>query len=224
MVPGLASGDSQAKVENRRSAAVPEGPELTEDRAIAAARESASRPSECGHRDVRSARSSTDIEVQYCSVPSQSSATRCVLTVIPVRTAARCPFGYVNLNNADSDLGCGRTPHPSTMAAPRLVSNSVAQLSSDSDLPPNGEDLPISDEVSPLLKPTGKRKRAHRQTISERWCTAQSSFLNVNSGLLLVAASQFFFSAMGIAVKWLNSLDDPVPTLEVCDHGRVFFP
>jgi drug/metabolite transporter (DMT)-like permease len=39
--------------------------------------------------------------------------------------------------------------------------------------------------------------------------------LNDNSGLLLIAASQFFFSAMGIAVKWLNGLDDPVPTLEL---------
>ena len=36
-----------------------------------------------------------------------------------------------------------------------------------------------------------------------------------NTGLLLVAASQFFFSLMNVAVKKLNSLDKPVPTLEV---------
>jgi hypothetical protein len=43
-----------------------------------------------------------------------------------------------------------------------------------------------------------------------------SAFFDENAGLLLVAASQFFFSAMATCVKWLNSLDDePVPMLEV---------
>ncbi|TFY76604.1 hypothetical protein EWM64_g7409 [Hericium alpestre] len=36
-----------------------------------------------------------------------------------------------------------------------------------------------------------------------------------NAGLLLVAASQFFFSLMNVAVKALNNLDEPVPTLEL---------
>jgi len=36
-----------------------------------------------------------------------------------------------------------------------------------------------------------------------------------NKGLLLVAASQFFFSIMNLAVKELNSIDPPVPALEV---------
>ncbi|KAH8987213.1 hypothetical protein EDB92DRAFT_1818055 [Lactarius akahatsu] len=88
------------------------------------------------------------------------------------------------------------------MAAARPLFNSVPRVSS-----------PIPDEASPLLKP--RRTHAHRQTISERWRTAWSSFLDDNSGLLLVVASQFFFSAMGVAVKWLIDLDDPVPTLEL---------
>jgi hypothetical protein len=99
------------------------------------------------------------------------------------------------------------------MAAARLVPHPATRISSDSDSPASGEGPPIPDEVFPLLKP--KRTQTHQQTISERWRTALSSFLNDNSGLLLVAASQFFFSAMGISVKWLNSLDKPVPTLEV---------
>jgi len=37
-----------------------------------------------------------------------------------------------------------------------------------------------------------------------------------NTGLLLVTASQAFFALMNVAVKKLNSLDLPVPTLEVC--------
>ena len=110
------------------------------------------------------------------------------------------------------------------MASARLVSNSVTRVSSDSDLPANGEGPPIPNEVSPLLQP--KRTQAPQQSIFERWRTVRSSFLDNNSGLLLVAAAQFFFSAMGIAIKWLNSLDDPVPTLEVCmtHRGRIFFP
>ena len=37
-----------------------------------------------------------------------------------------------------------------------------------------------------------------------------------NTGLLLVTASQAFFALMNVAVKKLNSLDPPVPPLEVC--------
>ncbi|KAF8499631.1 integral membrane protein DUF6 [Russula emetica] len=53
---------------------------------------------------------------------------------------------------------------------------------------------------------------------SERWHSARSSvsaFFDKNAGLSLIAASQFFFSAMNICVKWLNSLDEPVPILEL---------
>jgi hypothetical protein len=39
-----------------------------------------------------------------------------------------------------------------------------------------------------------------------------------NAGLLLVAASQFFFSLMNLAVKKLNSIEPPVPALEVYFH------
>jgi hypothetical protein len=37
-----------------------------------------------------------------------------------------------------------------------------------------------------------------------------------NTGLLLVAASQAFFSLMNVAVKILDSVDPPMPTLQVC--------
>ncbi|KAH9007499.1 EamA-like transporter family-domain-containing protein [Lactarius hengduanensis] len=95
------------------------------------------------------------------------------------------------------------------MAAARPVFSSAPRVSS----PASGECSLIPDEALPLLKP--RRTHAHRQTISERWRTAWSSFLDDNSGLLLVVASQFFFSAMGVAVKWLIGSDDPVPTLEL---------
>jgi hypothetical protein len=40
--------------------------------------------------------------------------------------------------------------------------------------------------------------------------------LGNNTGLLLVAASQGFLSLVNVAVKKLNEIDPPVPTLEVC--------
>jgi hypothetical protein len=42
-----------------------------------------------------------------------------------------------------------------------------------------------------------------------------STFFDKNAGLFLIVASQFFFSAMHVGVKWFSSLDEPVPVLEV---------
>jgi len=106
------------------------------------------------------------------------------------------------------------------VSCPLNTSNSPrrdASLSPTSDLPTCGEG-PLLDESSPLLK--HKSTHFHRKAIYERRCIAWSSFLDDNLGLLLVGLSQFFFSAMGTAVKWLNSLDEPVPTLEVNETRR----
>jgi hypothetical protein len=86
--------------------------------------------------------------------------------------------------------------------------------------------LPISapNDTSPLLQlPRGQ---VTEQNLSRRWHTARlsvSGFIDRNAGLLLVAASQFFFSAMNVCVKWLNTMDEPVPTLEVCHSFMLFF-
>lgn len=80
-------------------------------------------------------------------------------------------------------------------------------LSPDSELPSSGERAYIPDEASPLLP----HKQTPRRTVFAWW----NSFFNDNLGLLLVAASQFFFSAMNTSVKWLNSSEEPVPTLEL---------
>lgn len=87
---------------------------------------------------------------------------------------------------------------------------SKALSSSNSHLPASGEGPPTLDEISPLLK----TKDAHAHQSGPRR-SAVSSFLDDNAGLLLVAASQLFASAMSLSVKVLNSLDEPVPTLEV---------
>jgi hypothetical protein len=111
--------------------------------------------------------------------------------------------------------GSHSDPRASVMAAPclQVLSNSVTRVSSDSDLPTSGEPQgpPIPDETSPLLI---KTKDAHLHPTKPRR-SALSSFFDNNAGLLLVTASQLFASAMNLSVKVLNSLDDPVPTLEV---------
>jgi hypothetical protein len=78
------------------------------------------------------------------------------------------------------------------------------------------------DETSPLLGTNSAR--ALQPSHSERWHFL-SAFFDKNAGLSLLIASQFFFSAMNVCVKWLNSLDEPVPILEVRIGSRmVVFP
>ncbi|KAF8259022.1 integral membrane protein DUF6, partial [Lactarius quietus] len=70
--------------------------------------------------------------------------------------------------------------------------------------------MSILDESSPLLVSLKHTPRRFG-TIFAWW----NSFIDDNLGLLLVAVSQFFFSAMMVSVKWLNISDEPVPTLEL---------
>ena len=83
-----------------------------------------------------------------------------------------------------------------------------------SSSPPNGVDIP--EETSPLLEPG----RTPGRTIAQRWTPARSPFLEANLGLFLVASGECLVAATNTAVKLLNSSDEPVPTLEVCDGPR----
>jgi hypothetical protein len=77
----------------------------------------------------------------------------------------------------------------------------------------------VPNETSALL-PDGRVLVSQQSlTGTERGQSAISSFLDKNAGLLLVASSQFFFSASNLCVKLLNSLDESerVPILEVRD-------
>ena len=98
--------------------------------------------------------------------------------------------------------------------------------SSDPELSPTGglgDVLADPDEMTPLLRT--KHARACYRNFLEWWSSARSvttlsAYIDKNAGLLLVASSQFFLSAMNVSVKWLNSLDEPIPMLEVClRHG-----
>jgi hypothetical protein len=59
------------------------------------------------------------------------------------------------------------------------------------------------------------------ENVSERWRSSTSAFIDRNAGLLLVAGSEFFFSIINVSIKWLNSLDEPMPILEVCGAAKV---
>lgn len=58
--------------------------------------------------------------------------------------------------------------------------------------------------------------RPHRW--GSRWRDLHTQFMrqvDANTGLLLVAASQFFFSLMNLVVKQVDTIEPAVPTLEV---------
>jgi len=74
------------------------------------------------------------------------------------------------------------------------------------------------DDRSPLLQPDSVA--VPRKSLSERWHSNVSAFLDGNAGLLLVVASQFCFALSNVSVKWLNNLDEHIPMLEVRDALR----
>jgi hypothetical protein len=85
--------------------------------------------------------------------------------------------------------------------------------------PSSGPEFPASrggladpDESLPLL---GTDRGRVLQWGHSEWWHSMSTFFDENAGLFLIIASQFFFSAMHVCVKWFNSLDEPVPVLEV---------
>lgn len=71
-----------------------------------------------------------------------------------------------------------------------------------------------------------RRRRDQRPHYMRTLCAIQSNAVNFfkrNTGLLLVTASQVFLSLMNVAVKKLNGIDPPVPTLEVRSFPFFFY-
>ncbi|RPD56854.1 hypothetical protein L226DRAFT_513609 [Lentinus tigrinus ALCF2SS1-7] len=87
-------------------------------------------------------------------------------------------------------------------------------------------DIPLSPQVSFIPAPTSTTStnaglsgfaKGWRQVASQvaRWVGSIGEVVENNVGLLLVASSQLFFSLMNVGVKTLNSLDPPVPAMEL---------
>jgi hypothetical protein len=82
----------------------------------------------------------------------------------------------------------------------------------------------VPDETSPLLPvqqpelvPKTALKSRVQQSLSGRWHSTVSAYLDTNAGLLFIVGAQFLFAASNIAVKWLNGSDNHIPMLEVRD-------
>jgi hypothetical protein len=102
---------------------------------------------------------------------------------------------------------------------------SMPQFPSGPDLPASRDGLAdqVDSETSPLLG-TYHPHALQSTSPSEWWHSARSSvstFFDKNAGLCLITASEFFFSAMNISVKWLNGLNEPIPILEVRVSSKV---
>lgn len=94
------------------------------------------------------------------------------------------------------------TPLPTTDA--NTAFQQLRSPSNDSDVSDEGFDFSTRQSASKSLK--------------RRWRELSTQFLahvDANAGLLLVASSQFFFSLMNLVAKKVNTVDPPVPTLEV---------
>ncbi|KAK7682025.1 hypothetical protein QCA50_014989 [Cerrena zonata] len=79
------------------------------------------------------------------------------------------------------------------------------------ELPDEGEDLPNS---APSTRRTTTRRVEMPGPLRRLYMGTRETIQN-NTGMLLIAASQAFFSLMNVAVKKLNSLENPVPALEL---------
>jgi hypothetical protein len=117
-----------------------------------------------------------------------------------------------------------------TMTTPRSSYNPETRASPSPvrlGLPEEPSFVHVLDETSPLLPvqpepvPRFALKSRAQQSLSERWHSTVSAFLDTNAGLLLIVGAQFLFSASNVAVKWLNSSDNHIPMLEVRDTPRI---
>ena len=90
------------------------------------------------------------------------------------------------------------------------------------ELPDDSEDLPNPAPATRRITGTkkGSSKMKLPATLRRLYLGTKETIQN-NTGMLLIAGSQAFFSLMNVAVKKLNSLENPVPALEVRDQGRV---
>lgn len=114
---------------------------------------------------------------------------------------------------------------------PRLLQKSSSAMSSRTNystitpasdianftVPPSRAEETLQDSSS--YNDASQRKK----TQWRRYTTQGLDLIHNNIGLLLVASSELFFSLMNLAVKELNTIEPPVPTLEVCISIRVSY-
>lgn len=80
--------------------------------------------------------------------------------------------------------------------------------------------LPSESLPAPTTRPSPPHARSRLQRIYARTVDTLAN----NVGMLLIAASQGFFSLMNVSVKKLNSIDPPVPAFQVSSSSVVPAP
>lgn len=109
--------------------------------------------------------------------------------------------------------------------------NSMSSRNTYTAITPEYADFPVPHTPIPsALNPSSSRRHAedhedYRPSVEgegsdpsriRNWLASVNDVVQRNTGLLLVVASQVFFSLMNAAVKMLNSIDPPITALEVC--------
>jgi len=90
---------------------------------------------------------------------------------------------------------------PSENAVPNVLNESTPLIS-----------RVLRDDPDDIVLQESWNQRAARKT---------REIVKKNTGLLLIAVAQSFFSSMNVAVKILNSLDPPVSTMQVRQSCRL---
>ncbi|KAI0704448.1 hypothetical protein C8T65DRAFT_654066 [Cerioporus squamosus] len=98
-----------------------------------------------------------------------------------------------------------------------MPTNRTPFIASTPDRTTFDTDVPLSSRVSFIPAPTMSTGSGSSQLTRTwlRWTGYLRAVVENNIGLLLVASSQLFFSLMNVGVKTLNSLDPPVPAMEL---------
>jgi hypothetical protein len=140
-----------------------------------------------------------------------------VTTESPCEHVGRDSEGQ-NLHKEQGDRQGRAKLEPFLFTTPMSSTYAYTALSPDyADLAQPTQDNAVQciPSSSPSPVRTGKWTRVYEAFASLK------SIYQRNVGLLLVTASQMFFSLMNVAVKKLNSIDPPVSALEVCYHRRL---
>jgi len=133
----------------------------------------------------------------YITVLPQSRVDPFSAVMFPI--IGFCRFAHTD-HHEDSNI-----PSYPTMTVRYAGYNVVPNSSFEADQTHSG----FSDGEDEWL---GQQRNAKSQA---RLCIVIKAKVTENIGLLLVAASQAFFSLMNVSVKQLNSIDPPVPALQV---------
>ena len=108
-----------------------------------------------------------------------------------------------------------------------LILMSSRNVYRGTSITPEYTDFPTLHHSIPSGSSSRRHPENHEQSISNiregsvpsrmhSWLASAKDVWQMNTGLLLVVASQAFFSLMNVSVKVLNSIDPPVTVLEVC--------